>query len=389
MEWFYIPLRSVMTGPHTFTWQALDMQLNQIASRGHQAVFRFYLDYPTMPSGVPEYLLKDGIKVHAYTDYGNATSVSPNYDDPRLRMAMVSFIRALGHRYDGDPRIAFIEVGLIGFWGEWHTFPHDEWIASLTTMDLLLQTYTSAFHRTKLLVRLPIDPIHIYRVGYHDDSFAYDTVPNGNGNFMDILDQLNMQNTWRSEPIGGELRPELQPCIWQRPSCARPPQDYNTAVDVTHASWLLNQGVFDRRLPPGDNARALAGARRLGYELSVSSVALPQAIASSSPVVRVRIRNTGRAPFYYNWPIELGVAAGHRLLARWRTGWQLSRVLPGDPVEFAFTLKNARLPNGSSYLLLMRAINPFAAGHPLKFADKSQDDTLTGWLTLGSFTASS
>jgi hypothetical protein len=198
MEWFYMPLRSVMTGPHTFTWRALDAQLNQIGRRGHYAVFRFYLDYPTKPSGIPEYLLRAGLKVHTYTDYNNTTSVSPDYDDPRLRTAMVSFIRALGRRYDGDPRIGFLEVGLIGFWGEWHTFPHDEWIASLTTMDRVLQAYTSAFHRTKLLVRRPIDPINIYPVGYHDDSFAYDTVANRNGNFMDDLDQLNLQDIWRT-----------------------------------------------------------------------------------------------------------------------------------------------------------------------------------------------
>jgi hypothetical protein len=31
----------------------------------------------------------------------------------------------------------------------------------------------------------------------------------------------------------------------------------------------------------------------------------------------------------------------------------------------------------------MRAVNPISTGHPLKFADKTQDETLPGWLTLG------
>src|SRR5689334_9025605 len=43
MEWFYLPLRDVMTGPKQFRWDALEAQLDGIASRGHQAVFRFYL----------------------------------------------------------------------------------------------------------------------------------------------------------------------------------------------------------------------------------------------------------------------------------------------------------------------------------------------------------
>ena len=28
-------------------------------------------------------------------------------------------------RYDGDPRIGFVQLGLLGFWGEWHTYPYD------------------------------------------------------------------------------------------------------------------------------------------------------------------------------------------------------------------------------------------------------------------------
>src|ERR1700755_515021 len=42
VEWFSLPLRDVMTGPHSFTWAPLERQLNDIARRGHQAAFRFY-----------------------------------------------------------------------------------------------------------------------------------------------------------------------------------------------------------------------------------------------------------------------------------------------------------------------------------------------------------
>src|SRR5258706_15355078 len=42
MEWDYLPLRSLMTGPTNFDWTALDTKLNDIASRGHQAAFRIY-----------------------------------------------------------------------------------------------------------------------------------------------------------------------------------------------------------------------------------------------------------------------------------------------------------------------------------------------------------
>ena len=62
MEWFYLPLRDVMTGPQQFRWDALERQLNDIAARGHQAVFRFYVDYPGKPTGIPQYLLDQGLR---------------------------------------------------------------------------------------------------------------------------------------------------------------------------------------------------------------------------------------------------------------------------------------------------------------------------------------
>ena len=47
--------RSLMTGPTNFDWTALDNFLNGVAQRGHQTVFRIYLDYPSKPTGIPQY----------------------------------------------------------------------------------------------------------------------------------------------------------------------------------------------------------------------------------------------------------------------------------------------------------------------------------------------
>ena len=128
MEWFYLPLRDIMTGPLTFDWKPVEQQLNAIAARGHQSVFRVYLDYPGRPTGIPQYLLDDGLVTRPYPDFGNnGVSVAPDWNDPRLVTALENFITALGRRYDGDPRIGFLTLGLIGFWGEWHTWPYDGW----------------------------------------------------------------------------------------------------------------------------------------------------------------------------------------------------------------------------------------------------------------------
>src|SRR5437868_10582974 len=68
MEWSYLPLRSLMSGPANFNWSSLDSLLNTVASRGHQTVFRIYLDYPGKSTGIPQYLLDGGLATYTYTD---------------------------------------------------------------------------------------------------------------------------------------------------------------------------------------------------------------------------------------------------------------------------------------------------------------------------------
>src|SRR5882672_3618774 len=93
MEWNYLSLRALMSGPTNFDWSSLDTLLNTVASRGHQTVFRVYLDYPGKPTGLPQYLLDAGLTTQSYTDYGNnGRSVSPDYENQLLRQALTNFI---------------------------------------------------------------------------------------------------------------------------------------------------------------------------------------------------------------------------------------------------------------------------------------------------------
>src|SRR5689334_5891780 len=51
MEYFIIPLKDMMTAATTYSWSTLESKLNDIASRGHQAVIRPYLDWPNTAYG--------------------------------------------------------------------------------------------------------------------------------------------------------------------------------------------------------------------------------------------------------------------------------------------------------------------------------------------------
>ncbi|MEU6854169.1 DUF4832 domain-containing protein [Actinacidiphila alni] len=393
MEWFYLPLNAVMTGPDTFDWGALDTQLDTIAARGHQAAFRFYLDYPGKPSGVPRYLLDGGLVTHPYQDFGNnGVSVSPDYDDPALDSALDRFIAALGARYDGDPRIGFLQLGLLGFWGEWHTYPHDgttlpeDWFASPAEQRRILHDFDAAFDTTRLQARYPSTDNAALDMGYHDDSFAVETLPGTGWHFMDKAIAAGTTDKWRTEPVGGELRPEIQGCIFDAtPDCPvvedGADNDFAGSVAATHASWLLDQYAFAPGHTGADRDRALAGAQSLGYRLRVTA-ARTQA-GGRTLAVGVRMENTGVAPFSYDWPVQIAAVDRRGRIARtWTTPWKLTAIEPGEPQRLTASLGASGLRPGT-YTLVMRAANPLPNGVPLRFANADQDSTVNGWLTLG------
>ncbi|GAA2904421.1 hypothetical protein GCM10010517_70490 [Streptosporangium fragile] len=390
MEWFYLPLNAVMTGPHRFDWRPLEEQLNAIAARGHQAAFRFYLDYPGKPSGIPKFLLDQGLLTRPYDDFGNnGQSVSPDYDDPNLAAALDRFIAALGHRYDGDPRVGFVQLGLLGFWGEWHTWPHngdagtENWFASQARQLRVLNAYDEAFDETRLMVRYPSADNKALDMGYHDDSFAYSTLPGPGWHFMDLMQQAGTTDKWKSATVAGELRPELQGCIFNTPmDCAGDgDKDFPASVTQTHASWLLNHYAFSPGYTGAAYDKALAGAKSLGYQLRVTAVKTGHRRHSLD--LALRIQNDGVAPFSYDWPLQVAAIGRDGRIARtWTTSWKLTGVMPGVPAELTAALPAAGLRKGD-YTLVLRAANPLRNGMPLRFANADQDTTVPGWLTLG------
>lgn len=402
MEWDYTAVASVMTGEGKFDWTPFEKRLNAAAARGHQFYARFYLEYPGKPTGVPRYLIDAGLTMHRWSNsntqpFPPKLSETPDYENPRLRTAMVSFIRALGTKYDGDPRIGFIGLGLLGTWGEWHNYPHDEWFASKTVQAEVMDAFESSFNHTRLVARYPAgtnDARHADNshraIGYHDDSFAWATVHTGKPSddwfFETLLRRAGALDKWRTQPIGGEVRPEAWKGLFDEPSSVPQGQEFDHCLTATHASWLSNEGVFSPSLQGAARNRALEAARQLGYELYVSNVSIPVAATKGRLPVSLTLTNTGVAPFYYDWPVELAALnVQNEIAMTWHTQWRITDILPGDPsTQWAYAINAKSLPPGS-YRLLLRVVNPLPNGKSIRWANRSQDQDKPDWLTLGEF----
>ena len=397
MEFSYFPLAAVVKGPEQYDWSAFDTWLNKVAERGHQAVFRFYTEYPGKTNGVPQYLRQRGLGFTRFARESTppkppAMSEVPDYKNPEFRQAMMRFVKALGTRYDGDARIGFITAGMLGLWGEWHDYPHHELFASKAVQSEIMDAYEAAFHTTPILLRYPAGPQDaVYvdntqrRFGYHDDSFAWSTIGEKKHCFFNQLRTAGPAalGKWMTQPIGGEIRPEAMGRVFDTPQTNPKVENFRACVDATHATWMMDSGMFRGKNPPERQQRGLEEVGHMGYEFCIRRVAMEPQPAQLR--LRYQVENTGIAPFYYAWPIEFAVLdAGGKIVHSLRTKQTLTNLSPqkSEQREILFPLSGLTPAN---YRLLMRVPNPLPKGKAVSFANATQSKDLNGWLTLGEF----
>lgn len=399
LEFSYVPYSALVKGYDEFDWRPLEKMLDEIAARGHQAVFRVFLEYPKKRGVIPEFLIRDGLKVHQYVNTNTqplppADVETPDYEDKNLRRSMKSFIAALGKKYDGDPRIGFITAGLLGTWGEWHTHPRNELFASKAVQEEVMDAYEAAFKITPVLLRYPAGDNNRSqaknshrRFGYHDDSFAWATLETGRKGdswfYMSLLKAAGPEAEikWKTQPIGGEIRPEAWGMVFDEHPEDKRIQNFRQCVEATHVTWLMDSGMFKKGQKPERIERAKNDVRRMGYEFHVPAVTIGS-ISEGRLKVSLEVENRGVAPFYYDWKPEYGLLADGRAVKTFPGSGRLVGLLPGDrPRVWAEVLDVGGLKTGT-YTLAVRVPNPLPMGKPLRFANATQDSE-TGWLALG------
>ena len=391
MEFNYLALSELVVGENQYNWEPLEYLLDDIASRQKQAIFRVWMEYPGKEKGIPKYLVKKGVKVTEWINSKHgpfpARKVrTPDYSNLHLRKMLTRFIAELGKRYDGDARIGFITAGLLGVWGEWHTYPRTDLMADKKVQDEVLQAYTSAFKNTPVLVRYPAgkDDTAYARndnqpFGYHDDQFAGATInirkEAESWFFLSKMQRANAMDKWKYHPIGGEIKPELWGIIFDKHPSDSQAQDFGACVRQTHASWLLDSGMFKTLQSADRISRAKQHVQKMGYEFQITQVSFSQ--RDNQNFVEISLKNHGVAPFYHDWKIELGCFTrdGH-LVRRIETNWSLRDILPKKQ-----TLWKTKIALSEDQIAV-RVINPLPNGIPLTFANDSSLQLGDGWLLL-------
>jgi len=326
MVFQYISWRELEPSENDYRFDEWEKSWNVEAATGKHIIFRVYVDYPSNQSGLPDWLRKAGVKETAYEEYGGGKS--PDYDDPRMIEGMERLIAALGKRYNTNPRISFIQLGFLGFWGEWHTYPRTKLYAPSETERRVIDAYRKAFPDKCLMVRYARG--HAGKqdwLGFHDDMFPQDTDNGQDWSFLAGLRQEKRTNNWKVSVVGGEMVPgESERWVGDDFETTR------TMLERSHFTWV---GPYCPALAkPKDDIflkRSEELVRKLGYEFQITEVAHPSQVrAKQAAPISLKGKNIGVAPFYYPWTVEWALfdQAG-KMVTLHATDWDIRKWQPG------------------------------------------------------------
>lgn len=365
-------------------------QLARWRRAGQRVVFRFVADRPGYQAhlDIPDWLYD---KIHGKGDvYDNEYGMgfSPDYSNPVFMEYHRKAIAALGQRYGQDTFFAFIELGSLGHWGEWHTQPDLAPLPPESIRDLYLRHYLEAFPQTHLLMRRPFTVAQTYDLGLYNDMTA-DPVQtetwlswiSGDPDTTQEMDGLTaMPDGWQKAPIGGEQAPALS-------------NEQVYGADVAQTIGLLQRSHTTFIGPNGpykvEYGSSLQGGldqvmATIGYRIYIEEVRLPRQVHWGNNIqARLTLSNNGIAPFYYNWPTQIFLLnKDGKPLNTFPLQLDLRDVLPEKFLDVDFDLPLGDLENGT-YSLAFAIIDPLTGQPAVQLANENSRSDLIQ--VLGSF----
>lgn len=329
LEYRYCGYNEVVDGNGDYDWSEIDAVLDEIASRNHQAILRFYYVYVGKETTVPTFLLDRA-------DYEETVGTSEkkptrfcDWSNPGLKDFTLDFYSKFASRYDTDPRIAFLQTGF-GLWAEYHiysgpremgkTFPDKEYQArflkhldaQFTSLPWSISIDAADYDYTPLEDN---EELLALDFGVFDDSFLCKPHPKENAVNWSVLGS----DRWKRQPGGGEfsyynMKDQRKALSENGPNGV----SFEEAAKQFHVSYMI--GNDQTRHSTFERIKAAGMAT--GYRFRVTAAAI------RNDELRLRATNEGVAPIYR----DAFFAAGGK-----RSRESLRGLLPGQ--EKVFVIK--------------------------------------------------
>lgn len=286
-----------------FRWEIVDTPAQRWIARGKKIALRFSASEGRRGVGTPFWVKDAGARGYFFEGGKGVVPEAPDrpwepdFDDTVFLDKLERFVAAAGARYDGDPNVAFVDVGSMGIWGEGHTFWSTKRPYSADTVRRHVELWRRHFPRTLLLA---IDDFSDHGrgdgwleralelgLGLRDDSIMVQPPPNG------YLSAAMAQRFWRNVPVVLESEHyghSTKRGAWGDGSL------YLEATEAYHASYASIHW-WPREFLAENRDLVSRMNRRLGYRIQLVEARFPGEARAGDPFAfSARWRNGGVAP---------------------------------------------------------------------------------------------
>lgn len=374
-----------------FAWEEIEEKylFDYWQKRGVKFVIRILLDTPTsgvatldIPDWLYELTGEAGTWYHT-SEIGNG--FSPDYNNPVLIAEHERLVAAVAERYDDNPLIAFVQLGSLGHWGEWHTWPSGSGVfPEIPTSDIYVQHYLDHFTNTMIGMRRPFAIAKENKLGLFNDVFGVkSSTDEWVGWFTNGRSELEpaMEDFWHHAYSGGEFAHgnALMHLVDDKIA------DTLRQARESHTSWLGPCSPAGVGVGSPEQANLDALLKTIGYRFVLESVKHSGEASAGDPLkVVMQWNNKGVAPFYFTWPLALALSdADGNVASITKTHIDIRQWLPGVSTVDANLYVPSNLPAGV-YQLLVAIIDPETnkPGVDLAIAGQRAD----GWYPLNTVT---
>lgn len=307
---------------------------------GKHAVLRFLCDVPGDEShmDIPRWLYeKTGDGTFYDTDYG--MGYAPVYENEFFVEAHKKAITALGNYCNQDNFVAYVELGSLGHWGEWHT-KYEDGVYPMPDADTCWEyanQYADNFINARLLMRrnyvMAVDgQMGLYNdmTGHPEDTEEWLRWMKDGGSYAPLGREIPykpVEEIWNRAPVGGEFTSSI-------------PMEQMLGADLARTLALIERShmTFIGPKSPEDEQAGLPGAqevlRRLGYRYRISTMEIKMDYLKNSFDVKLFWENDGVAPLYFSWPVMMYVYDVNGERRYWESvDIELQELVPGKTIQ--------------------------------------------------------
>jgi hypothetical protein len=303
-------------GVYDFETIENNFNFEQWKSKNARFIIRLICDYPEAEAGnmtIPQWLYDEMGGDGQQYDNNYGIGFAPNYSNEVFIAAHERVIKALGERYNEDPYVAYIQLGSVGHWGEWHV-NFGKGINKLpkaSILDQYVQPYIDYFSDKMLAIRRPTVIASENNFGLYNDVFGdkdetdiwLDRIANGYTTEQTDEELPGMSDFWKTTVSGGEISSN-QPLEYY---LGENFEETYRELEESHTTFLgpKSPSAFEKGCEYQENMDKMTAD--MGYCFTINKVVIENLYKKKDLKVTVSWENLGVAPIYQNWPICISI----------------------------------------------------------------------------------